>query len=148
VPSKPQHRSRRRPRSRGQALVEFALVIPVFLMVLTGTLDFGFLLYSRMTVINSAREGARAAVTAPDPRNTLSVATGAAQGVAAGIGTLTVFADCIPLAPKVSCDWTTTTSSAAGDSVKVTVRYQYHPFFPLLIGTNINLDSTVQMVRE
>ena len=34
-------KGRRRKRTRGQALVEFALVIPIFLLVLCGILDFG-----------------------------------------------------------------------------------------------------------
>ena len=59
---KPGLSDRRSSRKRGQAMVEFALVIPIFMLVLSGILDFGFMLYSRMTVINSAREGARAAV--------------------------------------------------------------------------------------
>ena len=47
-------------------MVEFALVIPVFLLVLCGILDFGFMLFSRMTVINAAREAARAAAIVTD----------------------------------------------------------------------------------
>ncbi len=37
-------------------------MLPVFLLILSGLLDFGFMLYSRMTVISAAREGARAAL--------------------------------------------------------------------------------------
>ena len=50
----------------GQSLVEFAVVFPVFMLVLSGILDFGFMLYSRMTVISATREGARAAITQAD----------------------------------------------------------------------------------
>ena len=56
----------RRRKSRGQSLVEFAVVFPVFMLVLSGILDFGFMLYSRMTVISATREGARAAITQGD----------------------------------------------------------------------------------
>ena len=56
-------RSRRGSRTRAQALVEFAVVLPVFLLILAGILDFGFILYSRMTVINAARDGARIGTT-------------------------------------------------------------------------------------
>ena len=63
-PRPSRHRSR---HGAGQAMVEFALVIPVFLLVLSGILDFGFMLFTRMSVINAAREGARvAAITADD----------------------------------------------------------------------------------
>ena len=67
-------------------MVEFALVLPLFLLILAGILDFGFLLYSRMTVINAAREGARTSITASDPTTIPSVARGAAQNAASGIG--------------------------------------------------------------
>ena len=53
---------RRSQRSRGQSLVEFAVVLPVFLLILAGVIDFGLGLYSQMTVINAAREGARLGV--------------------------------------------------------------------------------------
>uniref|UniRef100_A0A7C2WJA4 Pilus assembly protein n=1 Tax=Thermorudis sp. TaxID=1969470 RepID=A0A7C2WJA4_9BACT len=46
-------------RARGQNLVEFALVVPVFLLFLFGTLEFGWLLYVDHQVTNAAREGAR-----------------------------------------------------------------------------------------
>lgn len=45
--------------TRGQNLVEFALVVPVFLLFLFGTLEFGWLLYVDHQVTNAAREGAR-----------------------------------------------------------------------------------------
>jgi Flp pilus assembly protein TadG len=52
-------RERRRRRERGQALVEFALVVPIFLILVLGIVDFGWALRSWITVTNSAREGAR-----------------------------------------------------------------------------------------
>ena len=50
-----------RPRKRedGQSLVEFALVIPIFLLVLFAIVDFGMAFHAWITVTNSAREGAR-----------------------------------------------------------------------------------------
>ena len=44
---------------KGQALVEFALLVPVFLLLLFAIVDFGMGFYSWITVTNSAREGAR-----------------------------------------------------------------------------------------
>lgn len=50
-----------RPRraERGQGLVEFAMVVPVALLMLLGMLDFGFALDHSATVGNATREGAR-----------------------------------------------------------------------------------------
>jgi hypothetical protein len=45
----------------GQALVEFALILPVLLLIILGILEFGWLFNSQITVTSSAREGARVA---------------------------------------------------------------------------------------
>ena len=49
---------RRGGRSRGQSLVEFALILPVFALLFAATLDLGRLFYAQITLTNSAREGA------------------------------------------------------------------------------------------
>jgi hypothetical protein len=40
--------------------VEFALVLIPLLLILLGTIDWGYYLYIRESIINAAREGARA----------------------------------------------------------------------------------------
>jgi hypothetical protein len=149
--------SGRRTRRRGQSLVEFALVLPIFMLILSGILDFGFLLYSRMSVINAAREGARTAVMiqAPIAGEIVSTAKDSAVSAAAQ-GGITVdrgHVDVTCLQTSVSptsitpvpggCD-----HAVSGDSVSVKIDYSYHTFFPLFFGTAFNLDSTVQMVIE
>jgi len=47
---------------RGAELVEFALVLPVLLLVVLGIVDFGFLFQRMQVMTNAAREGARIAV--------------------------------------------------------------------------------------
>jgi Flp pilus assembly protein TadG len=136
-------------------LVEFALVIPIFMLVLSGILDFGFMLYSRMTVINAAREGARAAVIAPDATTIPTVVLGRVRSVMAGLATSdpplhvpTPTCVAIKTASPPGCTWATTSSSQPGDAVSVTVDYTYTSFFPLLFGSTFHLVSTVQMVLE
>src|SRR5438270_9596571 len=48
----------------GVELLEFALVIPIFVFVLYGLIAFGLMLSAKQTVTNAAAEGARAAVGA------------------------------------------------------------------------------------
>jgi Flp pilus assembly protein TadG len=43
----------------GQALVEFTLLVPIFLILVFAIVDFGMGFYSWMSVTNGAREGAR-----------------------------------------------------------------------------------------
>jgi hypothetical protein len=50
---------KRTRRERGQALVEFAFIVPIFLILLLGIVDFGWALKSWITVTNATREGAR-----------------------------------------------------------------------------------------
>ena len=51
-----------RQREDGQAMVEFALILPIFLLILCGIIDFGWLFYNQLTLNNACREGARYAV--------------------------------------------------------------------------------------
>lgn len=44
----------------GQAIVEFALVLPIMLAFLLGIMEFGVLFYNKAMVTNASREGARA----------------------------------------------------------------------------------------
>ena len=122
------------------------MVLPVFLLILSGIFDFGNMLYTRMTVINATREGARAAAVSGDtPANIPSIATGASQGAAPGMGSnLGVATSCLtPGGAGEACS-----AAKSGDSVSVTGSYTYHTFFPLLFGSTFSLKSTVQMVLE
>lgn len=44
---------------KGQSLVEFAILLPLLLLLLMGILEFGIMINSYLTINNSAREGAR-----------------------------------------------------------------------------------------
>ncbi len=52
-------RSFLRRHRRGQSLVEFTILLPLMLMMLSGLIEFGFLLNSYLDVIDAAREAAR-----------------------------------------------------------------------------------------
>jgi TadE-like protein len=47
---------------RGQALVEFALILPVLLLIIFGIVDAGRLIFTMNTVGNAARSAARVAI--------------------------------------------------------------------------------------
>ena len=47
---------------KGQALVEFAIVLPLILLIVLGIVQFGMLLNSYLSLTNAAREGARTGV--------------------------------------------------------------------------------------
>lgn len=57
----------------GQALVEFALVLPLLLVLIMGIIQFGFLFNNYITLTDAVRVGARQAAvsrTLPDPEGT------------------------------------------------------------------------------
>ena len=69
------HHRRAGPR-RGQTLVEFALTLPILLLLLFGVIEFGRIFQAWVTLQNAARAAARYAVTGQWD----------ADAVAAGIG--------------------------------------------------------------
>lgn len=48
-----------RQRHRGATLVEFALIVPILLAILLGTMEFGWMAKNKLQLSNAVREGAR-----------------------------------------------------------------------------------------
>ena len=67
-------RQARRDRTRAQALVEFALVVPFFFLLLFGIIEAGRFIFYYETLSNSTREGARYAIV--NGANTLGCPSG------------------------------------------------------------------------
>jgi Flp pilus assembly protein TadG len=65
-----------RKKSRGQSIVEFMVLLPILLMMLSGLIEFGFMLNYYLDVIDAAREAARFAANDDPVHND---ATGAYQ---------------------------------------------------------------------
>ena len=112
-------RQKRRGRhQRGQSLVEFALVIPLFLVLVFGIIDFGLGLKSWITITNAAREGARYA----------AVTCGETTGDAA------VIAKTEDAAADLAGDVDVTVTNCPGESTEsviVEVEYEYTLITPL-----------------
>jgi len=58
---------------KGAALVEFALVLPMLVLILFGIIEFSILLYDKAVITNASREAARAGIVytmlRPDPED-------------------------------------------------------------------------------
>ena len=139
-----------RRRSRGQSLVEFTLVVPILLLLVSGMIDFGLGLNSYMTVIGATRDGARLGA------NACGTAT---PGCTAAIRSrVTTAATNSGLAVSVSnpvCKSPTNTpvacnSGAAkgGGSVTVTGSYTYHTIWPLAFGTTIPMSYSATFMVQ
>ena len=136
-------RARRKHGEKGQALVEFALLVPIFLILMFAIVDFGMGFYSWITVTNGAREGAR-----------LGAVLASADEI-----TDRVY-DSIVLADEDTKMTVTVTNAqgAPGESVVVQVDYDYDFMTPLAgliqfmtgdtIGPTLTLSSTADMRLE
>jgi Flp pilus assembly protein TadG len=87
---------RLRREERGQALVEFALILPILLIMVLGIIDFGRAWNLQQTITQAAREAARAAavdnqeVTTQAQVDSVAAATIAASSFDPALATVTV----------------------------------------------------------
>lgn len=70
------------PRTRGQSLVEFALVFPIVILIFMGVFDLGRLIFAANQVSDAAREGVRTAIVNQNPADIRTRAAGQSIGLA------------------------------------------------------------------
>ena len=136
-------RSRRR---RGQALVEFALVVPLFLLLLAAMIDFGLGLNASISVSNAAREGARLGAVDAISADIVS-RVNSMMAPFPGVPT-SVTATCTHAGGGTCTLDNAVTKPGSGDSVIVTVSFNYRMIWPLAFGNVINLTSTARFRIE
>ena len=161
--------SKHERRGSGQALVEFALILPVFLVLMMGVIDFGAALYTDNAIQNGAREGARfgsvhptwvwPGVAAPAPALTNPDPDSIAYRAKAESGTpsnpLTITVTCIT-AGGTSFNAATdaagyTSCAVSGSRIDVLVQTQFVPLTPLvriLIPDGLTLSGHTVMTIE
>ena len=114
-------------QQQGQSLVEFALLLPMLVIILFGTVEFGRLWMTMNVLTGAAREGARvAAVTAPNTAQVQTAVNNVLSGASITGATITV------VGPN------------AANNVTVTVRINYN----VLTGTIVpGISRTLQLTR-
>ena len=131
---------------KGAALVEFAIVLPLLLVLVFGMIEFSILFYDKAVITNASREGARAGIVYDFPNR-----------ISASDITSTVSTYCSGrLITFGSTNQETTTVSGtcvnAGDTITVTVTYPYDFLvLPNLIQTltgPVNLSAATVMRCE
>lgn len=137
-----QRKSKKDKKEDGQAMVEFALILPVFLLILCGIIDFGWLFYNQLSLNNACREGARYAVvhTAEDGE-TLSIINHIENT------TTTVFAND---GVDISVTYSSPNDPTSGD-ITVSMEAEISFFTPVLstiLGKEKTITSTVIMKVE
>lgn len=154
----------RRGGERGQSIVEFTLILPVFLLVLLGMLEYGSAYDHRTAMAYAVREGARVGASlgsgnsstpasAVDPAIVAAVQRGLTNPILIdNITSIDIYKAGLDGKPVgsymnsydkdgnvISVGWPASTRIAGlnGDSIGVRVRYDFHPITPL--GTFMGL---------
>jgi Flp pilus assembly protein TadG len=105
---------------KGAAAVEFALLLPVLMLITFGIIEFGFIMYDLQILTNASREGARAGVVIPyldDTAIKLVVENSASKLVSFKTSTITT---------------TTGVCTTPGGLLMVSVEYDYNFLVPLM----------------
>ena len=137
-------------RERGQAMVEFSLVLMVFLVLLMAVFDFGRAVYQNNGVAEAAREIARATsvhpgtdfTTAAGQSSETKAVTAVQKGLIPNLGDPAIV--CVDIAGT-----TLSRECSPGDWVKVTISAPYSPIAPFLGLTGTwNLSSSSAIVIQ
>jgi Flp pilus assembly protein TadG len=128
---------RRLRGKRGQSLVEFALVLPLLMIMIFGIIDFGMGLRSYISLTNATREGARFAAVGNEPGSYPANCTG--NDSTTVVGRVCVALENVQLdnLDDVSVEYPNGTMP--GNSVVVSAEYTYEYITPL--GDIVNFFS-------
>ena len=123
---------------RAAAMVEFAIVLPILLLMVFGIVDFGRALYTLNNLTAAVREGARLASTriSPDPTTGSSM-----TAVSTAVTNYVVAFGGNAGAPTVS----ETFSGTPPNMQSITVQIVNYPFTPITPLTNLIGLGTIQM---
>jgi len=122
---------------KGQAMVEFALILPVLLLLVMGIAEFGMMFNSYLSVQNATREGARIGIV--------------------GATDLEIEERILGTSPSLKEDRMIITiepgnnARISGETLRVLVDYDYQmvvPFISILFGGNVNLSGESSMRIE
>lgn len=122
------------PSQRGTAAVEFALVLPLVLVVALALVQTGLLVRDRLLLEAAARAGARAAAVQEDASAIRAAALAAAPSFDDGAVELAV-----------------TRAGARGEPVTVSIRYLASvrvPFVDWLFGSSIDMTTSTTARQE
>ncbi len=141
---------------RGQSLVEFALVLPLLLIMVFGIIDFGMGLRSYISLSSATREGARFAAVG-NPAGAYPTDCDGSTSTSA-IGRVCVAMEGLDLSDVQTVSVTYPNGQAPGNEVLVTAEYTYNFITPLgdLMGffsggtfpDTLSLESSTDMRLE
>jgi Flp pilus assembly protein TadG len=109
---------------RGQTMVEFALILPIFIFLVVVIFDFGRAVYYYNAIHNAAREGARYGVIHPKDTDYSAIAARAKE-YAIGLGLDNISVNVYPGPNEL-------VGTVNNPTIKVTVTYCFEPVTPFV----------------
>ena len=135
---------------RGNIAVEFALILPVLLVLIGGLIEYGVLTYDRSSIESAARAGAQFAFSGGYDANKVELTVRSASSVSLGPSdsvTSSVFCECTDSTP-ITCGGTCSNGGPNRRFIKVSVTKIHHswlPFMDLLIPAQVAASATMRM---
>jgi Flp pilus assembly protein TadG len=130
---------------RGAAAVEFAIVLPILVLLVFGIMEISFALYDKAMITNASREGARAGIVFRVPPVTDEEIVDIVNRYLGNH--LITFGTPINATTAI-----TRTDSTPGDELQVTVVYTYSslvlPSFIASFGGSLNMMASTTMRME
>jgi Flp pilus assembly protein TadG len=133
-------RWRKEQSQEGQSLVEFAVTLPLVLLLVLGTVDLGMGFKTYIVLTNAAREGVRSITIYPsDEASALSRIY--AEATTIGLS------DDLLAEEHYTVGFSPDAPYSAGDKVTVTVEHEYELLFGTLVGIpDIPFSASATMV--
>src|ERR671910_941492 len=125
-------RRRRGHRTRGQSIVELALILPVLMLLVASTLDLGRMFYSQITITNVAREGAYEAAYKPTSFTPNASCNAAVNRIMCRVLSEAKGSFVVVNKADVSVACSPSCAKAIGNSVKVTVLGHFTLLTPIM----------------
>jgi len=118
-------------REDGAAMVEMAIVLPVFLLLVFGVIDFGRLLFTANSMASAVREGARQAAVLADPVASQALVKARVDSAFIPLG-----------GPAITpAEFSVDVTSFPGSVIVKVTNYPWPPITPLasLLGASVNI---------
>jgi Flp pilus assembly protein TadG len=121
--------------SKGQALAEFAIIVPILLLLTAITIDFGRVYYFDLSIRDASFAAARYA--GMNPFDDAGIKNAAVSAAPSGVLTTAVVSISTPA--NTTCNGT---SRVSGCPMTITVTYTFQPVTPIVaqfVGSSITL---------
>ncbi|ERI91501.1 TadE-like protein [Clostridiales bacterium oral taxon 876 str. F0540] len=104
--------------NKGQALVEFAIILPILLLLIMGIVQFGMMINSYLSIQYASREGARAGIVGSTDAEIKNLIIANSQSLDASKITVTITPDFA--------------NRKSGDALTVKLSYSYNLTVPII----------------